>query len=455
MRTSVVILLTLLCIHATIGAARAQSAWTLTTADFHADPVVLKAIDAAGAHVTPLAGGPERVVALGDFLEITRPAVPGQPAGKYVLHMVGGDRLGGEPVAIKGDNLVWNSPAVGEIAIPMKRLIALSQPGKPAPASTQRSDVITLNNGDTLSGIVATLGAGKVSVQTDAGSSEVALDSVSAIHFAATPARPTAERAFRVRFADGSAVVVPTLESRGADLLDLTFSKDVVRQVPLSRVTAIEQVNGPVSWLSTRPPAENVYVPYFGNDQLYPARMDADYRGEEIRFHDRRFARGIGVHAYSRLAWNLDGSYAAFRARYAIDGDLPLADVTVRVKLDDKVAYEQQHVRAGTLSPVVLLDLAGAKRITLEVDFGDNGAAQDRLNWIEPALLKTMPPPEPPPPTETPATEPATEPTTEPSPATQPTTHPAMKGDPTTHALAATTRPVSAAPTTQPVSPEK
>ena len=164
----------------------------------------------------------------------------------------------------------------------------------------------------------------------------------------------------------------------------------------MKRVVSIEQVNGPVSWLSTRSPVENIYVPYFGKEQLFPARMDADYKGDEIRFRDRRFVRGIGVHAYSRLSWDLEGAgYAAFRARYAIDGDAPLADVTVRVKLDEQVAYEQQHVRAGLLSSVVLLDVSKAKRLTLEVDFGDNGSAQDRLNWIEPALLKTMPPPEP------------------------------------------------------------
>src|SRR5206468_11290317 len=131
---------------------------------------------------------------------------------------------------------------------------------------------------------------------------------------------------------------------------------------------------------STRAPAESVYIPYFGNDSLYAAKMDANYKGEEIRFRDTRFARGIGVHAYSRLAWDLDGTYAAFRTRYAIDGDGPLADVTVRIKLDDKVAYEKEHVRAGVLSAVVLLDLTNAKRLTLEVDFGANGSTQDRFN---------------------------------------------------------------------------
>jgi hypothetical protein len=65
--------------------------------------------------------------------------------------------------------------------------------------------------------------------------------------------------------------------------------------------------------------------------------------------------------------------------------------VTVRVKLDDQVVHEQQNVRAGALSPVVLVDLGEAKELTLEVDFGANIDSEDRLNWIEPALLKVKP----------------------------------------------------------------
>ncbi len=79
----------------------------------------------------------------------------------------------------------------------------------------------------------------------------------------------------------------------------------------------------------------------------------------------------------------------SFRTQYAIDGDQPWADVTVRIKLDGKVAYEKTHVTSGVLSDVVNIDLNGAKTLTLEVDYGENYDVQDRLNWIEPALLRS------------------------------------------------------------------
>ena len=36
------------------------------------------------------------------------------------------------------------------------------------------------------------------------------------------------------------------------------------------------------------------------------------------------------------------------------------------------------------LAPPVILDIAGHKTLTLEVDFGENYDVQDRFNWIEP-----------------------------------------------------------------------
>jgi hypothetical protein len=170
---------------------------------------------------------------------------------------------------------------------------------------------------------------------------------------------------------------------------------------------------------------ENVQTPFL--DRPAPARMNQTVLGEPIRFGGRTYERGIGVHAYARLAWELDASrYKAFRTQYALDGQLPYANVTVRIKLDDRVAHEVKDFRAGALAPLVVLDTKGAKRITLEVDWGDTYDVQDRFNWIEPALLKEKPPPpEPPTPVAKAAPTTSTTPTPTPTPATSPATQPA------------------------------
>jgi len=369
--------------------ASAQDSWTLTTADFKTEPVTLKSLDSSGAKVLPASGGDERTIPMDQFLLVHRALPVTPPSGRFVLHMTEGDKIGGEPVSLKGESLVWKNPALGEITIPGSRLVAITVPDKPAPQERKREDMVSLANGDTVHGIISSLSPEKITLQTDAGNSDVPMASIAGVTFAATPSVGSDARAFRVRLDDGSSLIGPDVKLQGGSLV-LTLGKNADRKLAIGHVTTIEQVNGPVSWLSSRAPSEALYYPFFGTSQETPLRIDRSWTGGPINFKDTSYAHGIGVHAYSRLTWALDGKYEAFRTRFAVDGDSPEADVTVRVKLDDKTVFEQPHVRAGALSPVVVQDLAGAKKLTLEVD-GGTGYVEDRLNWIEPALLKHKP----------------------------------------------------------------
>ena len=374
--------------------AFAQDNWLLTTADFRTEPVVLKSFDSSALKVES-SSGDERTIPMDRFLDVRR-SLPVAPAsGRFTLHMVGGDQLGGEPVALKAESLVWKNPTLGEIEISTSRLAAITPPGKAAPAERSHEDVVSLSNGDIVRGIIAAMNGDKLAVQTSSGNTEAPLASVASIVFAATPGGAAAQLGFRVRLDDGSSLVGAGLGLNG-DVLALRLDRGSPLRMPLAHVVALEQMNGPVSWLSARPPSQAVYQPFIGPPKEPAAYMDRSWRGERaITFKDRAFAHGIGVHAYSRLSWPLDGKYAWLRTRYAVDGDSTLADVTVRIKLDGKVVYEQKDVRAGALSPLIIQDLNGAKTLALEVD-GGAAYTQDSLAWIEPALLRDKPATQPP-----------------------------------------------------------
>lgn len=375
--------------------AQAQDKWQLTTAQFKTEAVELKQFDASGAKFSPAGGGPLRTLPMDDFLDLSRTLPAASSSGKFELHMTGGDRLGGEPVALKAESMVWKNAALGEISIPTSRLVAITPPGKDAPSERSHEDLVKLANGDTVSGIIASMTPDSVTVQTAAGNSAVPLSSVASVNFAATPGGADTRPAFRVRLDDGSSLVCAAVKLEGESLI-LTLAKNTDRKVPLGHVTTIEQVNGPVSWLSSRVPSEALYYPFMGPARQPAAYMDQTWGGRgAIEYMGRTFAHGIGVHAKSSLSWTLNGNYAAFRTRYAINGDSTLADATVRIKLDDRVAYQKLNVRAGALSPVVVLDLSGAKKLTLEVDSATPSYPQDSFNWIEPALLLHKPTPEP------------------------------------------------------------
>jgi hypothetical protein len=411
------------------------------TADLRTEAASLKSIDAAGLHVT--VNGVEKVVPFAQFVQLSRSLPPVPLAGRFALQLADGDRIGGEPVGVKGEQLLWKNPVVGETEISMRLLAGLTKPDGAIRDETRKDDVVTMSNGDTVHGTVADFSATKITLQTDAGPAEIPLDSLSSIAFATTAAGGRDKPGFRVRLDDGSCLLGSDLTADGAAIQLTLPAKGGARPVDFAHVTGIEQVNGPISWLSSRVPSQSIYVPYLGSGQAYPARMNANYAGQPIFFKDRQYLRGIGVHSYSKLVFPLDGkSYTAFRTRYAIDPDARggVADVTVRIKLDDKVVHERDHFRAGELSPAVVVDLDGAKSLTLEVDFGANMDAEDRLNWIEPALLKVRPAPEP--------LEPL------PAPVLSATTAPAESVTPTP--VEATTQATTTAlPKVEPVPPER
>ena len=229
-------------------------------------------------------------------------------------------------------------------------------------------------------------------MQVNGTATPVPFESVSAIYFAtmAPEAAKKPAHAFRVRLADDSVMTADSVKTAG-DQLNVTLPDANPRKIPFASVAAIEQINGPVSWLSSLRPSENIQTPLLQTSR--PARMDRTVTGKAIRFGERTYTRGIGVAPYSRITWPIDPAlgYQAFRTQYAIDGAAPYADVTVRIVLDGKVVHERKTFTAGQLSPVIVVPLGNAKTLSLEVDFGANYNVQAHLNWIEPAFVKSRP----------------------------------------------------------------
>jgi hypothetical protein len=199
------------------------------------------------------------------------------------------------------------------------------------------------------------------------------------------------KRGFRVTLDDDSIVTASSVRLADGNL---TFSMADGQSLAVAfrSVTSIEQVNGPISWLCQRAPSEDIQTPFWGSDPTWPTRIGTSVDGRPLMFGTRSYPHGIGVHAYSRLSYTLDGTYAALRTGYAITGDSPLADLTVRLKLDGKPAYEAAHVRSTKVVDPIVLDLRGAKSLNLEVDYGPAGDVQGRLAWLDPVLMKSMPP---------------------------------------------------------------
>src|SRR5581483_959668 len=262
---------------------------------------------------------------------------------RLFVYLTDGDHLGGEPLGISGESLNWRCPSFGDLSFPLSRVRSIQRPTLPAPGndSNRTEDVLSLVNGDVLHGIISEMSGNTITIQPTGGdATPVPIASIASADFAASPGSTSATaaklaRGFRITTADGAVVTSESVSLAQRDLHLRLNGAD--HSIPLSTVASIEQVNGPVIWLSAVTPIESTQIPAF-SDRPVPAQMDKTVNGDPIRFNDREFAHGIGVHSYSRIVFPVDPTCQSFRTQFAIDGDAPWADVTIRIKLDDKVA---------------------------------------------------------------------------------------------------------------------
>lgn len=363
--------------------------WTLTTADFNKSIVTVRAFDDHNLTGESLRG--QLNVPTNEVLRLSRDATPA-PSPAFTVYLSNGDHIGGEIGDLKDDVLALKTSALGDMKFSLDNLRGLSRTPPGARLSEQRKeDQLTLTNHDLVRGVVSGIGAGKVLVQVNGDTTSIPLTSVDAILFASAPKpKPDTRRAFKVQLIDGSQITASSVSlSRNKATLNLPGG---VRETDEANLLSIEQVNGPVQWLSDLQPILSEQAS-FSSESGFPAKMDRSVFGRPLRIGSEVYERGIGVHANSKLVFPLDGKFKVFRTRCGIDtnADAEKADVNVRVLLDDKVVYQKQHFRAAD-DALILANLGQAKSLTLEVTAAGPTDAQDRFDWIEAALLREAPP---------------------------------------------------------------
>lgn len=391
--------LSFLLLFAAAASAQDQNAWTLVSADFQARPVNLLSIGNTGITVTDASGAPPKAVAWSDLLELDQAASASAPPARqpFNLYLNGGDCVQGSPISITDDTLIWQQSLLGRISLSEDRINAIVRDGQNIPALDQsrNADVLHLVNGDVLTGIVEKLDADGVGFRPAGADSDVqiGLDKVAAILLAdPDPTAGPTGQALRLRLIDGSSITVASALS-DADRLHVGLGDKADHFIDLSALLSIEQLGGPVRWLTSLSPQEVIYHPYFTED--FPPRFDHPVADSAISIRDKfpAFHHGIGVHSYTKLTYAVPPGFAAFRTQFAVDripgSDMTRADLTVRLLTDGQVTAEYKHVHFGSIAAPVTVDVSNAKMLSLEVDYGDNLNAQGRFVWLDPAFVRS------------------------------------------------------------------
>jgi len=273
-------------------------------------------------------------------------------------------------------------------------------------SATGGEDRLLLENGDVVTGVVTALREPSnidpddtlsISVSTKGRDVNISVDRTAAMVF--NPALLDTPKARGLHsllgFRDGSLLVVEKIDSDDAFLrFSLPGSIDLKadRETIWGDITLLRPFGERVTYLSDLESIGYKHVPLL--ERQWSFLVDRNVLDGRLRSAGYVYAKGLGMHSTSRLAYDLGGRYRRFQAELALDDRAGLGgSVSFRVLLPsasgkwDQV-YASPVVR-GSAEPIpVSIDVTGVRRMALIVDSAERGDVLDYANWLNARLIK-------------------------------------------------------------------
>jgi len=146
----------------------------------------------------------------------------------------------------------------------------------------------------------------------------------------------------------------------------------------------------------------------------WPVQQDRTVTGGPIRLGGITHDKGLGVHAYTALSYDLGGAYERFSAVVGVDDAVaPNGSVVFRVKLDGKPIFDSSNrkqdnqkgargspparsaseqtsgcLRGGGVPRAISVDVRGGRLLTLECDTADGLDLSDHGDWANAILIR-------------------------------------------------------------------
>lgn len=319
--------------------------------------------------------------------------------------LVNGDVLAGMTVSAGEDTLMLNwtgtePPTPLNVPLEFVRSIVLSQPKEPIERHRlQRMwglnrpdcDRLILVNGTYADGEIDAVDDASVLLSTTLGSVKTARAEIAAVmmsaDLAAEPSLPTEYAVLLCN--DGSRITLEDVHVDAAEGITGQMVGGAVVQLPLDRMTYLQLFGERVVSLADRAPAEFVFTPYL--IERHPLVVHRNVHGGPLRLRGACSATGLGIHSKSDVTYDLtDDDFRSFAATIGIDD---MADgqghAVFTVLVDGQKVFDSGGVTGSDESRTVgPIDIAGAKQITLSVDYGARGNIRDIADWCNPLLIK-------------------------------------------------------------------
>jgi hypothetical protein len=330
-----------------------------------------------------------------------------------------GGVLAAEVVSADKDRVTFDSDVFGTFSLPMEALagVVLRSPGGKnrdmlldrIVQATGDADRLILDNGDELAGQVESISAEdeSVSLKTAAGPTKIKLDRVVAVLFnPSLRLKPDAKKnpdaknipAIRawVGLADGSRLLASrlVLDDQAAAV---SILGDATLKTTPERVVFLQPLGGRAIYLSDLKvkPEDYRQTPYL--DLPWPYKNDRSVVGGLLRTGGLLCLKGIGVHAAAEISYDLtpqllglknNQQAARFEALVCLDDSAAgQGSATFRVLVDGQERFASKKLHASDRPAPVSVDLRGAKRLTLVVDYADRADVLAHADWLDARII--------------------------------------------------------------------
>ncbi len=352
-----------------------------------------------------LAGKEPVKIDAGQLIGLRRKGVPlpGPPEAEHVV-LVNGDQIPGVVVQIVGERLRFQAQigAGRELSLPLENLTLLWITGPEGAgdsatlrrrlvAERRRRDVLLLRNGDRIQGTLTSLNGDTIRFEGD-NHKEIQVEraKLAALAFNTELARPLrpAGGYGRVVLTNGCRLSLASAHTENHSLVGKTLFKDTV-QIPLQDVGAVDLRQGRAVYLSDLKPRHYEDSPYL--DLHWPYVRDASVAGNELRLAGNTYDKGLGMHAESRLTFDLAGGYRWFEAVVGLDertGRAGSARLEVLVDGKPQTPADIRELAGSDPPRMIRIPVTGAQELTLVVKFGSRGDVQSHVDWADARLIK-------------------------------------------------------------------
>jgi hypothetical protein len=339
--------------------------------------------------------GVERSVPVADIRRVDRTESKNRPSPTISVGLQGGSRLKVESLGIEKETATLRLRGQDPLVVPLRQLDWIRFRA-PSPAvdpdwlglvgQRQADDILVIRRSataiDRAPGIVLAADAEKVEFELGGSVVPAPVAKLEGIVFAGRDSK-----------SDSSLLLVDTSGSQWA-LREISESDDPKRltmimadskrrDIDLEMIESLRFADS-AAWLADLQPVSSDYVPLVKSgieNSLLNSWLGPQRSGE----------RDWVLRSRSSVTFRVEPGFDSFVALVKPDPSVVAgAGAIVRVRLDDEEAW-QQMILPGDEPKGLELNISAASRVTLEVDFGEDGArgdAGDVIRFIDPRFVK-------------------------------------------------------------------